>query len=134
MDVLHTKIDILKSMKLSDFQKKNSNDIITIRYLSLLLKLNFLLKHPYLNLRPQNTQCNGQIASHFTTYPKQYVLLGDLVHSIHIRLTKTLLSECLPSVMDKQRLISLPTLSSILFQMTQNFHYFYGGQLNRHRP
>lgn len=55
MDVLHTKIDILKSMKLSDFQKKNSNDIITIRYLSLLLKLNFLLKHPYLNLRPQNT-------------------------------------------------------------------------------
>ena len=30
------------------------------------------------------TQCNGQIASHTTTYPNWYIILGDLVPSIQI--------------------------------------------------
>ena len=65
----------------------------------------------------RSTQCNEQIESHSTTYPIQYVILRDLVHSIHIKLTKTPLWEC------------LPTLISILFQETQNFHYFCGVSL-----
>ena len=63
------------------------------------------------------TQCNEQIASHSTNYPKQYILFEGLTPSLPVR-------KVLPSAMSRQRHIPPPTLSSTFFQKTQ-FNQFF---------
>ena len=64
------------------------------------------------------TQCNEQMESHTTTYPKQFTLLEGLAPRLLFR-------KVLPSEIDRQHPIPPPTLSTTLFQETQFIQFFH---------